>query len=824
MSAVDVVLLSAGSADDRVAGSLQRAMERLARPWYRRRVLSVTRDHDGDGSGGGPLPAARWLVLLAGPETARSPRVGELIHQWVKAKGAANVLVVVTAGTWVWDQSTGQVDVAASSAAHPRLAEVFDEEPRHMDLSWARGVPLSARDPRLRESAAEIVAPVHGLTKDELVGEDVRQQARTMRRVRMTAASLAALTVVAVGAGTVAVSAAAEARRQEEHASEQRAVAEEQREVAEERRREADSRRLAAMSGRLQSQDGALARLLAVQAADLAPTAEAEDAVARAAQVADAWTTTGQTGARARLIGHETRPVAAAFAPDAARVATLDERSVLRVWTVSEPASPVQVTGVSGESVAFSRDGSLVAVPTGAQVLIYRPDGTRVGAVAAGGTVVAPYGDAGFVVAGPASVSLLDVGGVTATVTTDEVRLPGVPTFVGSSADGSVIVVADAAGEVRRLDPGLAVTSSWRFTVAEDQSGEADQHGVLALSEDGESVVLGPDNDTVRGPTMGPAGPDPGDNAVAGVYRSEDGTALRAVTDPTGYLPLPAPSAAFLPGGDEVLAVSPGGLESPPSLASTDPDLPLSGIPLPPRADLIAVSPDASLLLLAGEDGAATLLDMPGDEGGDPAASVRDRACRLAGRNLSLAEWQTYLPGRDYAAACAGFDSPYEPGARTVLAPAEAPSADGPGADPGDGPGADPGDGPGAASGLDGVDLANSTYDLACFMDEEQLVDGRASEAGFGTLVELVQEHREDMDGDGVTDAVLVFRCTGLAFVNEQVLVVDGGSSGSVTALGEVLIVDSVVAVDPGEVVSQSHGGAESSTWVLADGAWREVP
>lgn len=81
--------------------------------------------------------------------------------------------------------------------------------------------------------------------------------------------------------------------------------------------------------------------------------------------------------------------------------------------------------------------------------------------------------------------------------------------------------------------------------------------------------------------------PDPQDGAIAGVYDVVTGDALDPLVS-DGYLPLPATAAAFLPDGS-ALAVSPGGLESPPSFGQMAREPELSGIPLPERADRIRV-------------------------------------------------------------------------------------------------------------------------------------------------------------------------------------------------------------------------------------------
>ena len=72
------------------------------------------------------------------------------------------------------------------------------------------------------------------------------------------------------------------------------------------------------------------------------------------------------------------------------------------------------------------------------------------------------------------------------------------------------------------------------------------------------------------------------------------------------------------------------------------------GAPLPgvPSSGVIpAFTPDGSTLVAAYASGRAYLWDIR------PAALAR-RACQVAGRRLTRAEWDEFLPGRDYAPAC----------------------------------------------------------------------------------------------------------------------------------------------------------------------------
>jgi DNA-binding SARP family transcriptional activator/WD40 repeat protein len=71
-------------------------------------------------------------------------------------------------------------------------------------------------------------------------------------------------------------------------------------------------------------------------------------------------------------------------------------------------------------------------------------------------------------------------------------------------------------------------------------------------------------------------------------------------------------------------------------------------IPLPSRTPEARLTylPDSSGLLVAGIDGRTWTVDTSPD-------SWSDRACTIAGRNLSRREWKEYFPGRAYQVTCA---------------------------------------------------------------------------------------------------------------------------------------------------------------------------
>jgi WD40 repeat protein len=283
----DAFISYSHAADGNLAPSLQEGLQRLAKPWSKRRSLEVFRDRTGLAVTphlwpeiSAALGQARWLVLLASPDSAASKWVNEEIEFFLAKDPTAKerILPVVTGGEWQW--AGDGVFTADSSAVPAALHGVFVDEPLYLDLRWAKGrTDLSLHDAVFRAAVADVAAPIHGVSKDELIGEDVRQfrKARIARRAAVF--SLVVLTLGALASSAVAVLSSREAVRQRNvaevetlHAKEQKAIAdvktveaEEQTAIAVGKAAEARSSELAGSAVSLRADDPAVAALLAVE-------------------------------------------------------------------------------------------------------------------------------------------------------------------------------------------------------------------------------------------------------------------------------------------------------------------------------------------------------------------------------------------------------------------------------------------------------------------------------------------------------------------------------------------------------------------------------
>ena len=201
------------AADGKLAPSLQTALQKFAKPWYRLRALRVFRDKTSLsatphlwGSIEAALSRSEFFLLMASPEAAASPWIAREVEWWLTRRNTATMLIVLTSGELNWSSRLGDFDRSSSTAVPAVLFAKLSEEPLYVDLRWARNDDqLSLRNTRFRAAILDLAATLHGRPKDELDGADVREHRRTRRIAWTAAVSLVLLTVAALLAATVAV-------------------------------------------------------------------------------------------------------------------------------------------------------------------------------------------------------------------------------------------------------------------------------------------------------------------------------------------------------------------------------------------------------------------------------------------------------------------------------------------------------------------------------------------------------------------------------------------------------------------------------------------
>src|SRR5262249_22488829 len=292
------------AADGKLAPSLQSALHRFAKPFYRLRAIRVFRDKTSLHLTPGLWPLiqvalkeSEFMILLASPDAAQSDWVQAEINEWLKLSNGSveKLLIVLTEGEIDWDNAADEFDWNRTTALPHNLKGAFKKEPLYTDLRWPRKTTdLSLRNPQFLDDIGTLAATLHGRSKDEMVGSDVRQH-RIFKVVTVAlGVLLLVLTTGATGAAFFANKQRKEAVRQTLEAQKQRAEAQVQRqnalEAAERERRAAERERVARRNEEQQRKKAELAteneRVARNQAEERRKYAEQQTQVALSKQLA----------------------------------------------------------------------------------------------------------------------------------------------------------------------------------------------------------------------------------------------------------------------------------------------------------------------------------------------------------------------------------------------------------------------------------------------------------------------------------------------------------------------------------------------------------
>src|SRR6476619_5497586 len=99
----------AHSADNKFAPALQIALQKFAKPWYKKRNLEIFRDESSLSASPHlwnnitkALDEAEYLILLASTASENSKWVNKEIEYWLEHKIIDNILIALTDGKLEW--------------------------------------------------------------------------------------------------------------------------------------------------------------------------------------------------------------------------------------------------------------------------------------------------------------------------------------------------------------------------------------------------------------------------------------------------------------------------------------------------------------------------------------------------------------------------------------------------------------------------------------------------------------------------------------------------------------------------------------------------
>jgi hypothetical protein len=316
----------------------------------------------------GALGSSEFFVLLASPDAARSEWVQKEVGFWLEHRSADTLLIVLTGGEIGWDRRTGDFDWSRTDALPRLLEKRFAEEPNHLDLRWAKQpTDVSVRRPGFLDAVAGLAATLRRVPLDDLIGEDLANY-RTTRRLMQ--AALIVLLVLTASALYAALQANRARRLAEDLGAERARELAEARQAEEVRAREAQaalereraaavSRVLAATASDLLRSNRELGTLLAIEAAQMSATPEAEDVLRRAL--------IRQTTPAVRRGPNDSSVRSLEISRDGQRVLTVQDDGAVWIWPLPSPGRPVVLSrdavryaGADRTGASFSPDGASV--------------------------------------------------------------------------------------------------------------------------------------------------------------------------------------------------------------------------------------------------------------------------------------------------------------------------------------------------------------------------------------------------------------------------------------------------------------------------------
>jgi TPR repeat protein len=239
MAAYDAFISYSHDKDKPIAAALQAVVQKLGKPWYRRRVLRMFRDDTSLSATPQLWPSieealaqSRYFVLLASPEAAASKWVNKEVTYWLDHNSPATLLIGLTEGELAWDEERNGFVSPTTLPLPPALAGRLPSEPKWVDLREYREA-ASPRDSKFLEAGADFAAAIRGMPKEDLLSQELRQQRRALRLAYSGVAALAVLIVIAGWQWRVALQNEKLAVSNERAATEQKQIAQQQRDRAE---------------------------------------------------------------------------------------------------------------------------------------------------------------------------------------------------------------------------------------------------------------------------------------------------------------------------------------------------------------------------------------------------------------------------------------------------------------------------------------------------------------------------------------------------------------------------------------------------------------
>jgi WD40 repeat protein len=171
------------AADGLLAPAIQATLHKLAKPWYKPKALNVYRDQTNLSVNPELWPtiqqaisSSSYFLLFASVAAAKSKWVKRELSWWIENRPIHQLFVILTDGDVIWDDDKNDFDWDRTNALPDILSGKFKSEPNFIDFRQFKSAgTYNLGDPSFLDNILSIAAPLHGKSKEELGGEDLRQ-------------------------------------------------------------------------------------------------------------------------------------------------------------------------------------------------------------------------------------------------------------------------------------------------------------------------------------------------------------------------------------------------------------------------------------------------------------------------------------------------------------------------------------------------------------------------------------------------------------------------------------------------------------------------
>lgn len=148
------------------------------------------------------LEDSEYFILFASEGAASSKYVAKEVEWWLEHRGIDTLLIAMTSGRIVWDQTANEIDSISSTALPAPLAAGLDHEPKWTDLTRLRQRRFWRHHPDRPTALAELVAPLRGpdVSTEEILSSHIARQSSASMRGRLVNLALGVMLALSIGA------------------------------------------------------------------------------------------------------------------------------------------------------------------------------------------------------------------------------------------------------------------------------------------------------------------------------------------------------------------------------------------------------------------------------------------------------------------------------------------------------------------------------------------------------------------------------------------------------------------------------------------------